>query len=302
MFSSYKNQLKMLKDFYKSSIVVFVAISAVAGYLVALPFSTSFAETFSLAHFLLSLTAVILLSSGSLGLNQVQESHRDALMERTKTRPIPSGLMTRLQGLFLALGPLVMGLILLWFLSHEALAVGLVIVILYNIFYTYWWKPTLLFGAVPGAIPGALPATLGLVLAGGSTFSRESLYLFLVMFLWQMPHYWTLAIKLKDDYARADFPILPVFVGKERTIYHISFYVVAYGFLALSSPFFVSFSYAYFFIVIPLALKIVYEFWRFAWDQKSSWLRFFLWTNFSLLLFLFAPVVDRWYPYLFLTR
>jgi protoheme IX farnesyltransferase len=62
--------------------------------------------------------------------------------------------------------------------------------------------------------------------SNGSILDRESIYLFLVMFLWQMPHFWTLAIKYKDDYAKGEFPVLPVVVGDDGTKVHIAQYTI----------------------------------------------------------------------------
>lgn len=287
--------IKTLKSFFKISIVIFVVISAVAGYGIGFQIE----QSFSFLNFFLMILGTFLISSGSLSLNQVQESHRDAKMPRTQSRPIPSGTITRKQGLAISLFNIVTGSIILYFVSPLSCYIGLIIIALYNVFYTMHWKSRWKFAAVPGAIPGALPCTLGFAAVNPDIFSSESIYLFLVMFLWQMPHFWTLAIRYKDDYAAADFPILPVVIGKDRTIFHISFYVWAYAFLAIMSPFFVDFSYAYFSMVLPFAFLVVLLFFKYVQNESKSdkaWLPFFLVTNFSMLAFLFAPLFDKWTP------
>jgi len=287
--------IKTLKVFFKFGIVVFVVISAVAGY--GIGFRVE--DSFSFIHFFSMMLGTFLISSGSLSLNQVQESDRDAKMPRTQGRPIPAGVFTRKQGLMISLGNIIVGSVVLFFVNPLSCYIGLVIIALYNVFYTMHWKQKWKFAAVPGAIPGALPCTLGYAAVNPNIFSSESVYLFLVMFLWQMPHFWTLAIRYKDDYAAADFPILPVVIGKDRTIFHISFYVWAYAFLALMSPFFVDFGYAYFAMVIPFALIVVWLFFKYVKNESKSelaWLPFFLATNFSMLAFLFAPLIDKWTP------
>jgi protoheme IX farnesyltransferase len=287
--------IKTLKVFFKFGIVVFVVISAVAGY--GIGFQVE--DSFSFIHFFSMMLGTFLISSGSLSLNQVQESDRDAKMPRTQGRPIPSGVFTRKQGLMISLGNIIVGSVVLFFVNPLSCYIGLVIIALYNVFYTMHWKQKWKFAAVPGAIPGALPCTLGYAAVNPDIFSSESVYLFLVMFLWQMPHFWTLAIRYKDDYAAADFPILPVVIGKDRTIFHISFYVWAYAFLALMSPFFVDFGYAYFAMVIPFAVIVVWLFFKYVKNESKSelaWLPFFLATNFSMLAFLFAPLIDKWTP------
>jgi len=117
----------------------------------------------------------------------------------------------------------------------------------------------------------------------------------LVMFLWQMPHFWTLAIHLKNDYTKGKFPVLPAIVGSGRAKYHISFYIWAYSLLGIMSPFFVDYYYAYFILVIPFSIVVVWQFLKyFKSENPKAWLPFFLVTNFSMLAFMFAPLVDKW--------
>lgn len=93
-----------------------------------------------------------------------------------------------------------------------------------------------------------------------------------------MPHFWTLAVRYSEDYAKAGFPMLPVMMGKDRTIYHISFYVWAYVLLAIMSPFFVPFYYAYFIIVIPFSVLVLWSFIKYVNTESTNekaWLPFF---------------------------
>lgn len=292
----FNKMLKDLKTFFKMGIVIFVVISAVAGYGVGFTVE----KTFSYAHFLFFLLGTFLISSGSLGLNQVQEAHKDAKMPRTQSRPIPSGKFSKKFGIIICFTNMIVGLVVLYQLvSPLSMYVGLFIIILYNVLYTMFWKPNWVFAAVPGAIPGALPATMGYAAVNDAIFSSESVYLFLIMFLWQMPHFWTLAIRFREDYSKGEFPVLPSILGKERTLYHISFYVWSYAFLAIASPFFVDFYYCYFFVVLPFSVKVVWEFLKYCKSkEEKAWIYFFLWTNFSVLAFLYAPLVDKWIPIL----
>lgn len=282
-----------LKSFFKMGIVIFVVISAIAGYGVGF----SFEDQFSFLHFTLTILGTFFISSGSLSLNQVQEYKKDAKMPRTQARPIPSGQLSFKTGLTISLSMIIVGTAILYYVKPLSCYIGLIIILLYNVFYTIHWKQNWVFAAVPGAIPGALPCTLGYAAVNSNIFSSESIYLFLVMFLWQMPHFWTLAIRYSDDYAKAGFPMLPVIMGKDRTIYHISFYVWAYVLLAIMSPFFVHFYYFYFIIVIPFALVVLWQFIRYTKSEsEKAWLPFFLITNFSMLAFIFAPLFDKWTP------
>ena len=287
---------KELKSFFKFGIVVFVLISAAAGY--ALGFSVE--QNFSFSHFFIFLIGTFCISAGSLSLNQVQELENDQLMERTQSRPLVKGVFSRDTGVMISIGLMFGGLAMLFLVNPRTFIIGLSIIVMYNGFYTLYWKKKWMFAAVPGAVPGALPGVLGFSAVNANIFGATSVYLFLVMFLWQMPHFWSLAIKFSDDYARGKFPVLPAMVGHGRTKYHISFYVWAYALLGLMAPFFVEYSYAYFLLVVPFSILIVWKFIAYFYsDNPKAWLPFFLITNFSMLAFLFAPVIDKWSPILF---
>lgn len=287
---------KTLKSFFKLGIVYFVLISAVAGY--GIGFSVE--QQFSFLHLLLFIFGTFCISAGSLALNEVQEVENDKLMERTKDRPLVTGQFSFKFALSLSLGLIIVGLIILFFQKPLTFWVGLSIIVMYNGFYTMYWKKRWAFAAVPGAVPGALPGVLGYSVVNDNIFGSESIYLFLVMFLWQMPHFWTLAIRYKDDYTKGDFPVLPSVIGSHSTKFHISLYVWCYALLGLMSPFFVDYSYAYYFLVIPFALLVVWQFVRYYKSKNpKAWLPFFLITNFSMLAFMFAPLIDKWSPILF---
>ena len=282
---------RLYADLTKLGIVIFVVLSALAGY------ATSFAiETpFSWAHLFWTLGGTFFLSSGSLALNQVQEYKMDGDMKRTAKRPIASGKLKPAAGLILALVFLFLGSNMLLEASDLACLLGWITVVLYNGVYTYWWKPRMVFGAVPGAIPGALPVTIGYAANSDHIFALDSIYLFLIMFFWQMPHFWALAIKYKDDYADGKVPTISVALGVPRTLYHIGLYTFAYVATAIASPWFVQTSWIYILLVLPFAFKILQEFYRF-WKSagQERWLAFFMWVNLSLLVFLYVPVLDKW--------
>lgn len=288
--------IQELKIFFKAGIVNFVVISAIAGYGIA----HTVEMHFSIWHMLFFLLGTIFISAGSLSLNQVQEVLNDKLMERTKDRPLVKGTFSRKTGFVLSMSLIICGLIILYFINPMSFYVGSVIIILYNGIYTLYWKKNWAFAAVPGAIPGALPGVLGYSALDDNIFSSQSIYLFLVMFLWQMPHFWSLAIRYADDYKKGNFSVLPAIVGSGRTKYHISFYVWAYALLGIMSPFFVDWSYAYFILVLPFSLLVVWQFFKyFNNSSEKAWLPFFLITNFSMLTFLFAPLIDKWFPVVF---
>lgn len=282
---------RLYADLTKLGIVIFVVLSGLAGY------ATSFAieSAFDWVHLLNALGGIFFLSSGSLALNQVQEYKIDRKMNRTSKRPIAAGKLKPAAGAILAVAFLAIGGDLLMKASELAAALGWLTVLLYNVVYTYWWKPKMIFGAVPGAIPGALPVTIGYAANSTEIFSTESIYLFLVMFFWQMPHFWALALRYREDYAKAGVPTISVALGVERTLHHMAIYTLAYAATAVASPWFVQASWVYLLLVIPFAFKILQEFHRlYSSRGEKRWLAFFMWVNVSLLVFLFVPVVDKW--------
>lgn len=286
--------MKTYLDLTKTGIITFVLFGGIAGYAVSFPLG----QPIDIAEPLILLIGLYFLSAGSFSLNQAQEVSADAKMPRTITRPLPSGKMAKWQAYFLAILFIPLGLLCLYLLQPITALLGLATIIMYNGLYTLYWKKKWAFGAVPGAIPGALPAVIGYSVAGPQNLlSPDCIYLFLIMFLWQMPHFWVLAIKFKDDYIKGGFPVLPSKVGEQRTLYHIGLYVFAYAGVALTSPLFVHTNILYILLVVPFALKVVWEFFKF-FHGKTKWLPFFLWTNFSMLVFLIVPVADKWYFYL----
>ena len=223
-------------------------------------------------------------------------------MPRTAKRPIASGRLKPAAGLILSVLFLLAGVNTLHELSPTAGYVALVSVVLYNGFYTMYWKPRWVFAAVPGAIPGALPITIGYAVNNPDIFNSESIYLFLIMFLWQMPHFWTLALKYIEDYRLGEIPTLPVTLGTEKTLFHIGLYTFTYCGVAIASPFFLHSSWLYAALVFPFAFMLMKEFFQFYRSQgKQKWFAFFMWTNVSMLVFVFIPVIDKW-SFLFLER
>lgn len=282
--------LKTYADLTKFGIVIFVLMSAVAGYATGFQLE----RPFEASHFLWSLIGLYFLSSGSLALNQVQEYEIDRKMPRTARRPVAAGKIRPAAAGILAVCFIVAGLQALYEVSFEAAVVALISVVLYNGFYTMWWKKKWAFAAVPGAVPGALPVTIGYASINPDVFNPESVYLFLIMFLWQMPHFWALALRFKEDYRAGGIPVLPTVVGVDRTIFQIGLYTFVYVAVALASPWFVRASWIYLLLVVPFAAKVLWEFFKFQRTHGEKWLAFFLWTNVSMLVFLVVPVIDKW--------
>jgi protoheme IX farnesyltransferase len=156
-----------------------------------------------------SLLGTALLASGTATLNQWYERDADALMHRTESRPIPSGLVTALKALLFGLALIVAGEVELA-LGVNALTawIGFATVASYLLLYTPMKQRTWLSTTV-GAFPGAMPPLIGYAAACGA-LTVEAWILFAIIFLWQFPHFYAIAWMYKDDYARAGIRMLPV--------------------------------------------------------------------------------------------
>lgn len=281
-------------DLTKPGIVKLVIMTGLAGYFLGYPQGNKF----DFIHFIFFVAGLAFISAGSLALNQVQEWREDAKMPRTMNRPIPIGIISPQQGLIFSLGLCLLGLVLLYLIQPITAALGFFTILHYNFLYTLIFKKNVVFAAVLGAVPGAAPGLLGYSSLHPHISTTEAIYIFLLMFLWQMPHFWALAIRYKDDYAKGGFPVLPAQVGDKRTQVHMGFYMIPYVTLALASPWFVEVHYFYYLFVIPVSLICIYEFARFCKSSDNkAWLRFFIWINLSILIYLFSPVLDRWIFY-----
>lgn len=286
--------MRLFLDLTKSGIVCFVLVSGAAGYALSMPPY----EVWDWVRFTATMLSLYFFSAGSFALNQAQEWRIDEKMPRTLKRPIPSGKISAAQATILGFGFVCIGLFAGLLVDPRVAGLGLATVVLYNLLYTLYWKRKWAFGAVPGAIPGAMPVAIGYAANSPDLFRPELIYAFLILFVWQMPHFWSLAIKFKDDYSKGGIPVLPTRIGTEGTLFHMGLYMFAYVGLAIASPWFTSAYFVYVLVVVPFALKVLYEFFQYykAGAQKR-WLPFFLWVNFSVLVFLIAPVLDKWHRY-----
>ncbi len=291
-----RSSLSEFAQLSKSGIVTLVLISVLGGYLIGHPLETSL----DLPRLALTLFGVLFLASGSSALNQLQERDLDASMPRTANRPLPSGRMSARQVTVFILVFLALGLLLLYQVSTAIFVLGIAAVISYNGLYTLWWKKHWAYAAVPGAIPGALPILMGYAAASGQVFTPAGIYLFGILFYWQMPHFWVLALRYTDDYAKGGFPTLPVARGANVTVLQIIVWCLAYIALSLIAPLFLPVGKLYLILTLPMSLKVLWELRAFAKAPESKkWLHFFLWVNFSLIAYIGAAAIDAWAPHLF---
>jgi heme o synthase len=155
-----------------------------------------------------------LVAAGASALNQLLERHSDALMHRTENRPLPSGRLPPVEALVFGLALGLAGLIYMALAVRQPLAILLTALT----FVGYVWiytplKRVTTLNTLIGAIPGAAPPLIGWAAVRGS-LGREALLLFLIVFLWQVPHFLAIAWMYRGDYARAGLRMLPVVDAK----------------------------------------------------------------------------------------
>jgi len=178
-------------------------------------------DALMLAH---AVMGTALVAGGSAALNQLYERDVDALMQRTRTRPLPDGRIAPAQAFWFGMLLCAIGLTQLANVVNLLSAVvAFATLLTYVVVYTPLKRRTS-FSTVIGAIPGALPPVIGWA-AATNTVSREAWLLFAIIFLWQMPHFLALAWMYRDEYGRAGFPILPVLepdgrsTGRQAVVY-----------------------------------------------------------------------------------
>jgi protoheme IX farnesyltransferase len=174
----------------------------------------------------LVISGVFLLSMGSGTLNQIQERETDALMDRTRGRPIPAGKIKLRHAILFSIIFSLAGLVILVLPGKPlAAAIGLFTLIWYNGVYTPLKRITA-FAVFPGALIGALPPLIGWTAAGGSPLDLEILSISFLLFVGQMPHYWLLLLKVGSQFRDAGLPVITNLL-LPRQIRNLSFIWIA---------------------------------------------------------------------------
>ena len=214
----------------KVRITVMVTVTTAAGFILA-------AEEIALGM-IPALLGIFLLACGSSALNHNQEYPMDALMERTKRRPVPSGKVTPQQALIFAMVLIFLGALVLFLGTNwMALALGLLAVVWYNGIYTYLKRRTA-FAVVPGSLIGSIPPAVGWVAGGGGLLEPQALMIAFFFFIWQVPHFWLLLLLHGDDYERAGFPSLTTVFSIEQLARITFMWILATAMTCLLMPLF----------------------------------------------------------------
>ena len=204
----------------KPRVMSLVVFTALAG-MVAAP---------GAVHPVVALASILCIAAGagaSGALNMWWDADIDAVMRRTRARPVPSGVVTPGEALGFGLGLALLAVMLLAVVANP-LAAGLLAftIFYYAVIYTMWLKRWTPQNIVIGGAAGAFPPVIAWVAAAGE-ISAAPVFMFLVIFLWTPPHFWALALFRNDDYARAGVPMLPVVAGEAATRRQLWLYALA---------------------------------------------------------------------------
>ncbi len=210
----------------KPGITLMVVISTAAGFYLALP--REFLTLEYAVLFLLTVVGTALVSAGSCVLNHVMEREYDREMKRTMFRPIPSGKIRWKNALIFGVAISTVGLALLMLAQPLTAGLALLTFVLYLAVYTPMKRRTQLSTLV-GGIPGALPPLAGYATISGH-IGPEAFALFMILFLWQMPHFLSLAWMYRKDYERGGFPMLTVLDGSGIVVAR---HIVSYSLMLL---------------------------------------------------------------------
>lgn len=209
--------VKVFTEITKLRLSVSVVFSSVAGYLLG-------AETIDyFVLFLLCLGGYFMVGASNV-YNQIIERDLDALMDRTKNRPLPAGQMTVRSAFILAVILTVLGIGILYIINPITAMFGAISIFMYVSLYTPLKTKTPLSVFV-GAFPGAIPFMLGWVAASGQ-FGIEPGTLFMIQFFWQFPHFWAIGWFLFEDYEKGGFFMLPNGKRDKGTAMQIVLYTI----------------------------------------------------------------------------
>ncbi|MCW7497523.1 heme o synthase [Leptospira levettii] len=248
----------------------------------------------SFSAILITLFGTYLMSSASFILNQYIERERDAIMYRTKQRPIPAGEISPTNALLLGIFVAIVAFVILTYFVNLLTAVcALSALLLYVFLYTIWLKPRTEQNIVIGGISGCIGPLIGYA-AMANALPIQAWIMFLMIFLWTPAHFWALAIFLKDDYEFAGIPMMPVVSGIQKTVNQIFIYAIAYS-VSVIGFYFVDDRMGYLFLLSAIVLTILILTFAFRLKQSMDKVlakRFFFFSILHLFLVSIVIVLD----------
>lgn len=267
----------------KPRVVALMVFTVVVGMLLATPVLPPW------PLLLAAPTGIALMAGAAAALNHLVDRRIDAVMARTRARPLPRGKLAAWQVALFAAALGALGMALLLALTNALCALlTLASLVGYAVIYSLYLKHATPQNIVIGGAAGAAPPLLGWVAITGS-LDGGALLLFLIIFIWTPPHFWALAIHRRDDYARAEVPMLPVTHGIAFTADRVFAYSLALLLISALPTAFGFSGWLYLAGVVPLGLRFVQLAWRLRGDARLAMPTFrysivYLFALFGLLL------------------
>ncbi len=273
----------------KPKVVALMLLTALVGMCLAQP------GLMSLKAAVLGLSGIGLMAGSAAALNHLIDRRIDAMMARTYKRPLPSG---EIQASRVMLFAFVLGIvgfaILYWGVNGLTAWLTFASLLGYAVVYTLYLKRATPQNIVIAGLAGAMPPLLGWTSVTGELHANAWL-LVMIIFIWTPPHFWALAIHRKDDYAKADIPMLPVTHGVEYTKTSILLYTFLLA-LVCVLPVLVGMSgVIYFAASSVLSLGFIYSAWALKYDpENSSAINTFKYSIYHLMMLFIALLLDHY--------
>lgn len=294
----YVDIFKNLKNFYalcKPRVTYLIVFTAIIGMFLASP------VMISIEILIYTSIGIAFVSGAAAAFNCLIEEKIDAIMARTRGRPIPSGQLTHKETIIFSslLGGV--GLLILHQLVNPlTMWLTLATFFAYAVIYTIFLKPATPMNIVIGGASGAMPPVLGWAAVNNSV-APEALILFLIIFCWTPPHFWALALYRRKEYAKVGMPMLPVTHGEKFTLLQILLYTIILAIVTMM-PFSVGMA-GLIYLVVATILNVIFLYYVVMLYRKYSdklSMKIFRYSILYLGLIFLALLIDHYFKYKFI--
>lgn len=223
--SNFKELKLTLDKTLKTGIIKSNLVPMFAGLTLAM-YTYEYKITDKIPEMILAIIGTALIIGAAGAFNNVYDRDIDAVMERTKVRPTVTGAISIKTTIWLAIMLAVLGILALSFTTLLSAFLGFMGLFLYIVPYTMWTKRRTVYNTEVGSLSGAMPPLIGWAAIYPDITHPALLGLFVIAILWQMPHFYAIAIRRHDDYKAANVPMLPVVKGIKRTYLQTNIYLI----------------------------------------------------------------------------
>ena len=276
----------------KPRVMILVIFTAFVGMMLA-------PETISPINYFFVLLSITLGAGSSAAINMWFDEDIDKTMERTKTRPIPLGIISKSEALVFGLLTGIFSLLIMYYYSNT-LATGLLLftILFYIVIYTFWLKRTTSLNIVIGGAAGAIPPIIGWA-SVIPEISYLAVMMFLIIFFWTPPHFWALSVYRFNDYEKVKVPMLPNVKSIQDTKNQIVYYTIILIILSYTPSYSNLISYIYLLIASILNLVLIINAFKLKNTKEienkpnTEGLKFFALTIFYLFSLFGALLIDN---------